>query len=76
MNEDFAYWVSTNNGIKLVKRKVSAKSRFDAACIFLGQEASPRPRRPEEAGWPACYVEAVKVSPQMPRSAIPFWFAR
>jgi hypothetical protein len=75
MDKQFAYWVSTNNGIKLVKRKVSANSGFDAACIFLGQVASPNPRTPEEAGWPACYVEAVEASQHMPGALIPFWRA-
>jgi hypothetical protein len=76
MDKQFAYLVSTNNGIELVKRKVSAMSRLDAAGIYLGQEASPRPRGPQEADRPACYVEVLGASQQMPSSSIPFWLAR
>jgi hypothetical protein len=73
MDEQFGYLVSATNGIK---RTVSAKSRLDAAGIYLGQEASPRPRGPQEADRPACYVEVLGASQQMPSSSIPFWLAR
>ena len=73
MDEQFGYLVGANNGIK---RTVLAKSRLDAAGIYLGQEASPRPRRPQEADRPACYVEVSGATQQMPSSAIPFWLAR
>jgi hypothetical protein len=64
----YSYRVWNNNN---VVRDVSAESPERAASIFLMEDASPTPRRAEEAQEPACYVAPVG----MPKKAVAFWRA-